>query len=63
MTTIRKDVRDLISINERIQSSILNDETLTEEEAIIIRMCAVELLSNLPAQVHSFFSAQHDSLD
>ena len=52
---IRKDVRDLISVNERIQSALLTNDPLTEEEAAIIRFCAAELLSNVsePEQTYS----------
>jgi hypothetical protein len=44
MEPLRKDVRDLISVNERLQSALAQGERLTEDEAGIIRMCANELL-------------------
>ena len=49
MDTIRKDVRDLISVNEKIQSALLQGRALTHDEASIVHMCATELLSSVPA--------------
>jgi len=49
MNSIRKDVRDLISINEKIQSALLQGDRITDDEASIIRMCAEELLDKVPA--------------
>ena len=49
MNNIRKDVRDLISLNERIQSAILQGESFTPDEAILIRGCASELLETVRA--------------
>jgi hypothetical protein len=46
---LRKDVRDLISLNEKIQSALLQGESITHDEAIIIRQCAIELLEKFPA--------------
>ncbi|HEU4683339.1 MAG TPA: hypothetical protein VFS39_02400 [Nitrospira sp.] len=48
MNPIRKDVRDLITLNEKIQSALMQGESLTHDEATIIRMCAAELLSRVP---------------
>ena len=48
MNTIRKDVRDLISVNEKIQSALAQGDRITGDEAIIIRMCASELLEKVP---------------
>lgn len=45
MNGIRKDVRDLIAVNERLQSALAQGEQLTDDEACIIRMCANELLA------------------
>jgi hypothetical protein len=49
MNTIRKDVRDLISVNEKLQSALAQGDRLSEDEAVLIRMCASELLENVPA--------------
>ena len=48
MDAIRKDVRDLIILNEKIQSALLQGAALTMDEVQIIRMCANELLSSVP---------------
>ena len=40
---IRKEVRELISLNERIQSAVLQGEIITSDEAMLIRQCASEL--------------------
>lgn len=52
MNTIRKEVRDFIPLNERIQSALLQEESLTGTEMCIIRMCTTELLASL-AGTHS----------
>jgi hypothetical protein len=44
MEQLRKEVRDLISVNERLQSALAQGERLTDDEAGIVRMCAKELL-------------------
>ncbi len=41
---IRREVRQLISINETIQSDLARGGRLTDDEAAVVRMCAVELL-------------------
>lgn len=43
--TIRKEVRDLISINERIQGAVLRGEGITIDEAELIKITASELLT------------------
>ena len=48
MNNIRKEVRDLIAINEKIQSAMLQGDRITDDEASIIRMCAAELLDKVP---------------
>ena len=48
MDRIRRDVRNLITANERIQSLLLRGEELTKDEAALVRMCATELLSRVP---------------
>ena len=47
MDTIRKEVRDLITLNERIQSALIRGEGLTETEMGIVRMCSAELLASM----------------
>jgi hypothetical protein len=49
MNTIRKEVRDLITVNEKIQSALAMGERLTDDEAVLVRMCAGELLDRVPA--------------
>ena len=49
MSTLRKEVRDLISINENIQSALLHGDRITDDEAVLIRQCASELLEKIPA--------------
>lgn len=38
-------MRDLITINENIQSALIQGERLTPDEMDIVRICCVELLS------------------
>jgi hypothetical protein len=45
MNTLRKEVRDLIALNERIQSALLRGERITDTEIEIIRTCSTELLA------------------
>jgi hypothetical protein len=45
---LRKDVRDLISVNEKIQSAIMQGDLITDDEASVIRLCASELLEKVP---------------
>jgi hypothetical protein len=45
MSTIRKEVLDLISLNERIQSVRAQGLQLTDDEEGLIEMCARELMS------------------
>jgi hypothetical protein len=47
MNNIRKDVRQLISLNERIQSALLQGESFNSDETILIRQCATELLETM----------------
>ena len=49
MNNVRKEIRDLITINEIIQSALVNGDRITADEAILIRQCAAELLKNIPA--------------
>lgn len=47
MKNIRKEVRELITINEKIQSALMQGECMTDDEMEIIKMCASELLTNI----------------
>ena len=49
MNNVRKEIRDLITINEKIQSALLNGERLSDDEATLTRQCASELLETIPA--------------
>ena len=49
MNNVRKEIRDLISINEKIQSALLHGDHITDDEAVLIRQCASELLEKIPA--------------
>lgn len=49
MNNVRKEIRDLITINEKIQSALMNGDRITDDEAILIRQCAAELLEKIPA--------------
>jgi hypothetical protein len=44
LKNISWDVRQLLSINERIQSAILRGRTLSHDEKQIVQHCATELL-------------------
>jgi hypothetical protein len=48
MNMVRKEIRDLITINEKIQSALLNGDRITDNEAVLIRQCAAELLEKIP---------------
>ena len=49
MNNVRKEIRDLITINEKIQSALLNGDRITDDEATLIRQCASELLEKIAA--------------
>jgi hypothetical protein len=49
MNNVRKEIRDLISINEKIQSALLSGDRISADEATLIRQCASELLEKIPA--------------
>lgn len=54
MNNLRKEVRELIGVNERIQSALARGEQFTDDEMTLIRMCACELLERVPAQEAEF---------
>ena len=47
MKSFRQDVRELISVNERIQSALMQGERMTADEMEVIQLCANELLTNI----------------
>ena len=47
LNSIRKEVRDLITINEQIQSALMHGEGMPDEERELIRLCATELLASI----------------
>ena len=49
MNNVRQEIRDLITINDKIQSALLRGDPITVDEATLIRQCASELLENIPA--------------
>ena len=49
LSHLRKEVRDLITVNEKIQSALVHGDQMTEDEATLIRQCAKELLEKTPA--------------
>lgn len=59
MHNVRREVSDLISINERIQSALLDGDHITDDEATLIRQCASELLEKIPPPSKSWAKAAH----
>ncbi len=57
MNNVRKEVRELISLNEKIQSALLHGDQITDDEAILIRQCASELLEKVPAPSRTWAGA------
>ncbi len=53
MHAIRREVLDLITINERIQSVLAQGDQLTEDEKALIRMCARELLVSIESTLET----------
>lgn len=51
LTHLSADVRQLISINEKLQSAVLRGTELSHDELDVIRACGKELL-NLTTQVN-----------
>ncbi|MEP6959830.1 MAG: hypothetical protein ABI980_13965 [Nitrospirota bacterium] len=50
MNTIRKEVRELISVHEKIQSAMAEGSQLTDDEKGLIEMCANELIISVSEQ-------------
>lgn len=57
MNDLRKEVRELISINEKIQSAMLHGDRISDDEATLIRQCASELLEKIPPPPQSWTRA------
>ena len=53
MNNVRKEIRELISINEKIQSALVHGDHMSNDEALLIRQCATELLEKIPAPAPS----------
>lgn len=49
MNDLRRDVLDLITVTQKIQSAVLNVEDFSDDEVLLIRQCATELLEKLSA--------------
>ena len=47
MATIRKEVRELISVNEKIHSAMAQGERLTDGEKRLVGICASELIASM----------------
>lgn len=45
MDGIRREIRELITVNEKIQSALAQGEQLSTDESAIVRMCGNELLA------------------
>ena len=50
MNTIRKEVRELISINEKIQSAMVQGDQLMDDERGLIEVCASQLIASVSAK-------------
>lgn len=44
----RREIADFISVSERIQSMVARGESLSRDEAGVVRLCATELLEKVP---------------
>jgi hypothetical protein len=55
MSTIRNEVRELINVNDRIQSAVVQGGKLTNDEKALIAMCARELTASA-SESKAFFS-------
>ena len=62
MNTIRKEVRDLLSVTERIQSTMQKGDQLTDDETGLVEMCASELLASMSARETQNSSSQREPL-
>jgi hypothetical protein len=61
MNNIRKEVRELITINEKIQSALLHGDHITDDEATLIRQCASELIEKIPPRSKTWTRADGGS--
>ena len=62
MNTLRKEVRELISVNEKIHSAIAQGERLTDGEKRLVEICASELIASISNKQKRRFSDQHSRL-
>lgn len=62
MNTIRKEVRELISVTERIQRIIQKGDQLPDDEKGLVEMCASELLASMSARENQDSSSQREPL-
>src|ERR1043166_1683835 len=62
MMTIRKEVRELISANEKIHSAIAHGERLTDGEKRLVEICASELIASMSKKQKRRFGYQHSRL-
>jgi hypothetical protein len=44
----RKEIVNFISVSEQIQSIVARGESLSKDEAGVVRLCATELLEKVP---------------
>lgn len=49
MNNLRKDALDLMTVTQKIQSAALNGDHFSDDEILLIRQCATELLEKLPS--------------
>ena len=45
--SFRQEIRDFISVSERLQSVVARGELLSRDEAGVVRLCATELLEKV----------------
>ena len=62
MNTIRKEVRELISVTERVQRTIQKGDQLPGDEKGLVEMCASELLASMSARENQNSSSQREPL-
>ncbi len=48
MNGFRREIVEFISVSEQIQRVVARGEHLTKDEAGVVRLCATELLKNVP---------------
>ena len=63
VNNVRKEIRDLITLNEKIQSALLHGDHLTDDEVSLIRQCASELLEKIPEPPSRVFARAGRTID